>query len=333
MFRKANIRLTLLYSILFLIAFWAFSTGLYIWMENSFGKDYISQIAQHELLEGDLNQRDTTIAAIAGDVTLHRLRDILLILNGGLLIVVPGVAWIVTRRTLAPVQRIHNQQRQFVADVAHELRTPLTVISGELEVALSKERTLADYQGVLASSKQETDRLIELAENLLFLARIDQGRQSVDFEKVDVTDLIGSVIASLQRASSHKKVDVHFQPGSEPIFAFGQATMLRRLFFNIVHNAVLYTPSGGNIWISLSTTKQYSQIEVKDDGIGISVENREKIFSRFFRVDDSRSQARGYGLGLAICKSIIELHHGSISVASGLGQGSAFTILLPSAKL
>src|ERR1017187_2052179 len=115
MFRKANIRLTLLYSLLFLVAFWAFSGGLYIWMENSFGKDYINQIQQHENLEGDLNQRDTTIATIAGDVALHRLRDILLILNGGLLIIVPSVAWIVTRRILSPVQRIHDQQRQFVS--------------------------------------------------------------------------------------------------------------------------------------------------------------------------------------------------------------------------
>jgi len=332
MFRKANFRLTLLYSLLFLISFWAFSIGLYIWMENSFGEGYVSEVQQQEKFEGEFDQRDTVIAAIAGDIALDRLRNILIILNSGLVIIIPGVAWLMTRRTLAPVQRIHDQQKQFVSDVAHELRTPLSILSGEIEVALRKERTASDYQQVLASSKQETDRLIELVENLLFLARGDQGRQAIEFEKVDITDLIGSVIASLQVESSNKQIALHFQPEPEPTFAFGEPTMLRRLFFNIIHNAIIYTPSDGNVWISLSANKQYTQVEVKDTGTGISPEDQEKIFNRFYRADSSRSQTRGYGLGLAICKSIVELHHGKITVRSALGEGSTFTISLPATK-
>ncbi len=329
MFKKANIKLTLIYSLLFLISFWVFSVGLYFWMENSFGESYISEVQQKREVEGSFDQRDTAIATVAGDIALDRLKNILLVLNGGMVILVPAVAWLMTRRTLAPVQRIHDQQKQFISDVAHELRTPLSIMAGELEVALSRDRTVPDYKQALTSNKEEAARLINLVENLLFLARGDQGRQTIEFEKVDITDLIGNVIASLQIESSNKKISLHFETETEPTFVWGQMSMLRRLFFNLIHNAILYTPAEGNIWVSLSTNKQYTQVEVKDTGIGISPENQEKIFNRFYRVDSSRSQTKGYGLGLAICKSIIELHHGRITVHSALGQGSTFTVLLP----
>ncbi len=328
MFRKAHLKLSLFYSLLFLFSFWVFSIGLYVWMDHSFGESYISEVQQQNF-EGQFDQRDTAIATTAGNMALDRLRNILLVLNGGLAIIIPSVAWLMTRRTLAPVQRIHNQQRQFVSDVAHELRTPLSIMTGEMEVALSKDRTVSDYKQVLASSKQETDRLISLVENLLFLARAAQGKQAIDFENVDITDLIGSVIASLQTESANKQIVLHFKPGAEPTFAWGQPSMLRRLFFNLIHNAMLYTPAEGNVWVSSSANKQYTQVEVKDTGVGISPENHERIFSRFYRVDPSRSQTKGYGLGLAICKSIVELHHGSITVHSALGQGSTFTVMLP----
>jgi len=330
MFRKANIKLTLLYSLLFLVSFWAFSIGLYVWMENSFGENYVIEVEQQG--ESDFDEQDIDIVAIAGDVAMDRLRNTLLILNGALIFIVPNIAWLMTRRTLAPVQRIHEQQKQFVSDVAHELRTPLSIMSGELEVALRKERTSADYQQVLASNKQETDRLIDLAENLLFLAREDQGRRAIEFEKVDITDLIGSVIASLQTESIKKEITVHFEPEGEPTFTRGQPAMLRRLFFNIIHNAIHYTPIKGDILVSLSTGKQYAQVKIKDNGIGISPADQEKVFNRFYRVDDSRSQAKGYGLGLAICKSIVELHRGKITLRSALNQGSTFTISLHATK-
>jgi len=327
MFRKANIKLTLIYSILFLVSFWAFSIGLYVWMEHSFEDSYISEIEEQG--ESELDEQDMDIANIAVDVALNRLENTLIIFNGAMIIIVPVIAWLMTRRTLAPVQHIHEQQKQFVSDVAHELRTPLSIMSGELEVALRKERTPADYQQVLNSSKQETDRLIELSENLLFLARADQGRQAIEFGKVDITDLIGSVIAGLQAQSTKQEIAVHFQPEEEPTFVRGQPGMLTRLFLNLIQNAILYTPSHGEIWISLSTGKQYVEVKVRDTGVGIPPEEQEKIFNRFYRVDASRSQTKGYGLGLAICKSIVELHHGSITVRSALRKGSTFTVILP----
>ncbi len=354
MFRKANFRLTVLFSIFFLLSFWVFSGGLYFWMKNSFGTSYIKQVKQTPAVmqlmqneEGDLitdpvfrqnttdsqlDQSSTAIVTAAGDVALERLRNTLLIINFALVVVIPIVAWSLTRRTLAPVQSIHGRQKQFVSDVAHELRTPLTIMSGELEVALRKDRTAYEYEKVLVSNKEETDRLINLVENLLFLAREDQGKQIIEFEKVEITDLIGSVIASLQAESTQKEITLHFKSDAELALVSGQPSMLRRLFLNIVHNAILYTPAGGNIWVSLSVNRQQTEVSVKDTGIGISTEDQKKIFNRFYRVDSSRSQTRGYGLGLAICKSIVNLHNGTLTVHSVLGQGSTFSVTLPTTK-
>jgi signal transduction histidine kinase len=291
MFRRANIKLTLIYSSLFLVAFWAFSIGLYLWMESYFEESYIGEVEQQGEFEFD--EQDTNVASIAAGVAQDRLQETLIILNGAMLIIVPVVAWLMTRRTLAPVQLIHEQQKQLVSDVAHELRTPLSIMSGELEVALSKERTLEDYRQTLSISKQETDRLIELSENLLFLARADQRRQAIEFEKVDVTDLIGSIVASVQAESKRKEISIRFEPEAEPTFVWGQPAMLRRLFLNLIDNAIRYTPSRGKIWISLATGKQHAEVRIKDTGVGIPSEDQEKIFNRFYRVDPSRSRAKG----------------------------------------
>ena len=298
-------------------------------MDRSFGENYISEVRERGEIESEFDEQHVDILNIAGEVALHRLSITLLILNGAMIIIVPSIAWFMTRRTLAPVQYIHEQQKQFVSDVAHELRTPLSIISGELEVILKKKREPEEYEQVLISNKQEADRLIELTENLLFLARADRGRQAIEFEKVDITDLIGGIITRLQDECKKKKITIHFQPEEEPTFASGQPTMLKRLFFNLIYNAVMYTPSQEDIWISLTTVKQYVEIRIKDNGVGISSEDKEKIFNRFYRVDSSRSQTKGYGLGLAICKSIIELHNGKIIVHSSLGQGSTFVVMLP----
>jgi signal transduction histidine kinase len=109
--------------------------------------------------------------------------------------------------------------------------------------------------------------------------------------------------------------------------------MLRRLFLNLIDNAIRYTPSRGEIWIFLATGKRYTQVDIRDTGVGIPAEDQEKIFNRFYRVDVSRSGAKGYGLGLAICKSIVELHHGTITVRSAVGKGSTFTVTLPTVNI
>jgi len=335
-FKEVKIRLTIFYSILFLVIFWVFSFGLYFWIANSFGESYVSQvkeqkqIVQFESEFGDKDDKNEEILLnIAGEVAIGKLFNMLLILNGGLLIIVPVVAWILTRHTLTPVQQIHEQQKQFVSDVSHELRTPLSVMSGEIEIALRKPHKTNEYIQVLTSSKQELGHLISLVENLLFLAKEDQKAISLQSEKVDLTDILNNVISTLIEKINKKKIILKLRPADESITVAGQASMLRQLFFNIIDNAIIYTPENGKIDIALTTNTNHVIIKVKDTGIGITPQEQKKIFERFYRVDSSRSQIKGYGLGLAICQSIVRTHKGHIDITSKPGKGTTVSVYLP----
>lgn len=335
MLKEARIKLTILYSILFLFMFWAFSIGLYFWVNNSFGESYTAQVKEHQQVgefKGEFTDKEKIFIAITGDIAMVQLRNTLLILNGGLLIIIPALAMILTRKTLTPVQKIYEQQKQFVSDVSHELRTPLSIMSGEMEIALKKNRTTSEYIQVITSSRQELNNLTNLVENLLFLTRIDQGKSFLQSEKVDLTDVINNVInviAILQEKYKKKKITLKFKPADESITISGQISMLRQLFFNIIDNSIIYTLENGKIDITLSTNMNNIIVKVTDNGIGIAPQDHKKIFERFYRADFSRSQVKGYGLGLAICQSIVSLYNGSINITSHLGKGTTVTIYLP----
>jgi two-component system phosphate regulon sensor histidine kinase PhoR len=335
-FKEAKIRLTIFYSILFLVIFWVFSFGLYFWVANSFGESYVSQVKEQQQIgqfEDEFDDKDDEneerLLNIAGEVAIEKLLNMLLILNGGLLIIIPVVAWILTRHTLTPLQQIHEQQKQFVSDVSHELRTPLSIMSGEIEITLRKPRQTNEYIQILTSSKEELSHLINLVKNLLFLAKEDQKAISLQSEKVDLTDLLNNVISTLKEKINKKKIILKLKLADESITIIGQASMLRQLFFNIIDNAIIYTPENGKINIALSANTNQVIIKVIDTGIGIAPKEQKKVFERFYRVDSSRSQTKGYGLGLAICQSIVSIHKGHIDIASKLGKGTAVTVFLP----
>lgn len=333
MFTKAHLKLTIFYSLLFFVLFWLFSFGLYAWMERSLGESYINQIKEQHVQTGqnigEFDDSKVTVVTIAGEVALDRLSNILIIFNAGLLLIIPVTSWFFARRTLAPIKQAHEQQKQFVSDASHELRTPLTIMLGELEVTLQKQRSNKNYQQILLSNKEELNRLSTLVENLLFLAREDQNKNSLQFVMVDITDVISSVIAHLNSEIKKKKLKVNFQPPEENITVDGSASLLTQLFFNLIDNAIKYTPAKGLITVSLVKKNKIIEIAIKDTGIGIASNIQEKIFERFYRVDSSRSLSKGYGLGLPICKVIVKRHQGNLVLHSVEGKGSTFVISLP----
>jgi signal transduction histidine kinase len=330
MFTKAALKLTLFYSAFFFCFFWLFSISLYVWMEKSIGEGMIVQQVQQQeqrgQFEGQFDERSVTIA---GNIALDQLKTILLVLNGGLLPVIPLAAWFLTRRTLGPVRAIHEQQQQFASDVSHELRTPLSILSGEIEVALKKDRSKDDYRQTLKSAKEETDRLGGLVENVLLLAQMEQTKQAREVEAVDITDLINQVVGELQQKSKEKQVAVHFALAKESVVVVGQEALLRQLFFNILDNALKYTPENGKIMIGLSQDRYYAIVKVKDTGVGIAPEQQARIFDRFYRIDAARSETKGYGLGLAIAQAIVASYNGKIRVHSAVGKGTTFSLYLP----
>ncbi|HZP37882.1 MAG TPA: heavy metal sensor histidine kinase [Methylomirabilota bacterium] len=229
---------------------------------------------------------------------------------------------------LARLEDAFGQTRRFAADAAHELRTPLTALRGGIEVALRMERTPEEYRRVLASSLEEVQRLIRLAEDLLLLSRSlagpDGARGPVDLEPLvlEVFEL-GARVG--QAAGVAVRVDA-----TAPLTARGDGGALRRALLNLVENAVKYTPRGGKVEIALAGAAGVAEITVADTGIGIEPAEIERIFEPFHRLEAARAHdTGGAGLGLAIARSIVIAHGGTITVESTPGAGSRFTVRLP----
>lgn len=333
MFNSTRLRLTVLYCVIFFGIFWLFSGGLYFWMSQSFGESYISKITQSEQGQHISNQ-DTgpdaaaETATIAGDITLGQLQEVILVLNGVLLLVVPLLAWILTGRSLRPVQQMYDQQKQFVSDASHELRTPLTIMKGELDLALKRTRTPKEYRNALTATNSEVRRLQQLVDNLLTIARSEEKGFSSFAEAVDMTDIIHSVAHRLQPLARAKNVslDTSF-PRSQPM-VLGVASMLEQLVENVLVNAVKFSPAGSQVNIRCSVYGKDVKVAVQDTGVGMSADTLQHAFDRFYRENSAR-QGDGFGLGLPICQMIAVQHQGDIAISSKPDKGTTVTITLP----
>jgi heavy metal sensor kinase len=231
---------------------------------------------------------------------------------------------------LARLEAAFGEMQRFTADAAHELRTPLTALRGGIEIALRAERSPDEYRRVLASSIEEVDQLIRLAEDLLLLSRSTVGlsaaRQPVDLEPLCLDALELGV-----RLAKGKGVNVSMG-ATVPAIVHGDAGALRRVLLNLVDNAVKYTPSGGSVVISLARVAGSVALVVEDTGIGIDPADAKRIFEPFVRLDAGRNRdTGGSGLGLAIARSIVLTHGGTLEVENRPGGGSRFTINLPAA--
>lgn len=225
--------------------------------------------------------------------------------------------------------RAMDRQRQFTADASHELRTPLSIIEAESTLALRKERTEDDYRKSLESISQETAYMSAMIDKLLFLARADAGKEQLNLEEVDVTEILDQLASDIAALCQEKGLQFHIGP-LEKIVVRGDRIRLKQLFSNLLENAVRYTPRGGSMSVSAVSQGKTAMIAVKDTGVGIPKEALPHIFERFYRADKARSRADGgAGLGLSICQHIAEVHGGRIEVESRVGEGSTFSVFLP----
>jgi heavy metal sensor kinase len=222
-----------------------------------------------------------------------------------------------------------QQVRQFSADASHELQTPLTILKGELEVALRTPRSPAEYQRVLTSALEECERLVRLVEGLLLLARADAGMLRMDRQPVDLDQLAVEVFEQAQILAKSHAVTLCLD-SIAPLTMQGDRVHLRRLLFNLIDNAIKYTPPGGRVALALGREEGWAMLQVSDTGIGLAPEEQAKIFQRFYRAANAPLQSEGgSGLGLCIAQSIAEAHGGRIRVESTPGHGSTFTVHLP----
>jgi len=229
---------------------------------------------------------------------------------------------------LERLEAAFTQVRRFAADAAHELRTPLTALKGGIEVALRADRPPDEYRRVLVSSLEEVERLVRLAEDLLLLSRFSAGALSAP-GRLELEPLLDEVREVGERLACPRGVSVHLVARGA-IAVRGDAAALRRAVLNLVENAVKYTAPGGRVELSLRSADGSAAIAVRDTGVGMDPAEAARVFEPFVRLDEARARdTGGAGLGLAIVRSIVLAHGGTLSVESAPGVGSTFTIRLP----
>jgi signal transduction histidine kinase len=205
----------------------------------------------------------------------------------------------------------------------------LTILKGELEVASKRSRSPQEYAQVLGSGLDDINSLIRIVDELLTLARFDSKEISLDIRPLYLSSLLTEVVSDMKVLAGQKGIRINLS-GEGEISLEADEKQLKKVFVNLLDNAIKYTPSGGAISIGCSHDQSSVKVRISDTGQGIPENELGNIFNRFYRVDKSRSSP-GFGLGLSIAKSLIEAHHGSIEVQSIIDQGTAFIISLPRA--
>ncbi len=233
-------------------------------------------------------------------------------------------------KMFADLESSFMAQKRFTADASHELRIPLTILKGEVEVALRHPRSEEDYKQLLRQHLDIIERMQRIVNDLLTLARADAGLLELAQEPVDLSLLLQEVAQHhlILFADNHINLDMDIQDNLE---VMGDHSHIERVIFNLLNNAFKYAPELSTVTLSAHTEDDSVIITIADEGPGISEVHQARLFDRFYRADDARarSEGGGAGLGLAICKRIVEAHNGEISVESREGEGARFIVRLP----
>lgn len=267
---------------------------------------------QETIGEIDLRRLDRRIERVSDDPEVRSLVDTL---NG----------------LFERLERSYDEIANFSANVAHELHTPLTILRGTIEVTLSRERQPDEYVRILSDILEETLHTIHIVDSLLMLARSESAAQQPAGEPIRLHEFIDQQKDDWEVLCSLKSQQL-VVAAQEDLSVSGDPSLLAQLLLNLVSNASKYSAEGQTIEVSAEApdTAGWVHLVVEDSGIGISPDDHEKVFERFYRPKSSARKTSGAGLGLSICKVIAEAHGGSIGLRSASGKGTAVTVALPS---
>ncbi|MFH2146257.1 MAG: ATP-binding protein [Candidatus Omnitrophota bacterium] len=236
-------------------------------------------------------------------------------------------------RMISRLEQSFSHIERFSANVAHELKTPLAIMRLELELALWEERSPQEYKQAIKAVLEELGRMFKIIQDLFLLTNLDFQPEVFKFEQIDFAPFIQEIYEHAKILAAHKNITVQLTMPQKPAQIQADQTHLRRLFFNLIENAIKFNKVKGNIDIIMEVSDKEVRTSIRDSGPGIEEKDLPRIFERFFHARaQSDKHADGSGLGLSIVKSIAEIHQGTVKVKSRPGEGATFTLALPLAQ-
>lgn len=327
-FRNARIKLTLWYVAFVMLLSVVFSIGVYRVLTIELAGSLHEQSMRLYQIQGR-RVPPNDLADIYDEASGRILYRIILV-NIGILLASAGTSYFLAGKTLHPLELAIDEQKRFIADASHELKTPLTSIKTEIEVALRDKRlTGKDARDLLESNLEEVDKMKQLTNYLLALSRYEDTNKALTFKSTSIAEVLSRSIKTVRAKAETRQIDI-----TEDIENFtvrANAGGLEELFIILLDNAIKYSAATKEIKVRAKSTRNHGTIEITDHGMGIKSSDIPYIFNRFYRADLSRTKQKidGYGLGLSIAKSIVDLHKGKIEAESIQGKGSTFRVILP----
>ncbi len=270
------------------------------------------------------------MTAQAAEISVSNMHERLPVGGGTELVALANVV----NGLLERLEQSFTQQRRFVSDASHELRTPTAVVRTEADITLAREhRSEPEYRASVTIIQDAARRLTRIVDDLFLLSRADSGHLVVRREPLYLEELLHNTTRAVRSVAALKAVDVTLQHVVDaPVV--GDTDLLGRLFLNLVDNAIKYSPDGGTVAVTMALDGVHCRVHVVDAGPGIPPEEHERVFERFYRVDDARartdtSTTSGAGLGLAIARRIAEMHDGTITIAQSDPGWTEFVVRLP----
>jgi two-component system sensor histidine kinase CiaH len=329
MFQSATLKLTGWYLLILMAICIAFSFAIYGITSNDVNNRLQRFQSSLERSSGFNAPPPDSIRLNQASAESTTLGIELLYANIFILVAGGGASYFLARRTLRPIEEAHIAQSRFTSDASHELRTPLAVMKAEIEVALRDSISTKDeYREILTSNLEEVEKLTQLSEMLLNLSRLENDK--LDRKPFDIVKLTHECVKRF--GVSDSRIMVAKTP---PLYVEGNISAIGELICILVDNSLKYSPDDSLVSIVITAQQQLIRFEITNTGVGIPNDKLPLIFDRFYRADDSRAtgvEKKGYGLGLALAKKIVELHNGELSVTSEEGHRTSFTFLLSTHK-
>jgi two-component system, OmpR family, sensor histidine kinase CiaH len=330
MFRSARIKLTGWYLLIIMTISILFSLGIYSQINNEFNRVERIQIRRESVLH--LLQAPPPPPEFNENFikeSRDRLTLILIFINLGIFVLAGGAGYFLSGKTLKPIQKMVEDQNQFISDASHELRTPLTSLRTELEVNLrDKNLSLKETKSLLKSNLEDVIKLQTLSNDLMELSIL---RNINNLAIINAGEAVENAIQKIKPLANEKNISI--KNNIRKLNIVGNKDRLTELLIILLDNAIKYSNKHKLITLTAQTNNNKTIIKVIDQGIGMEKKEMANIFKRFYRVEKSRSKNEntGYGLGLSIAEKIVSAHNGKIEVESVLGKGSTFSIILEKA--